>query len=97
MSAARGDGLLIGYQLRLPSYEGPLDVLLTLIERERMDISDLSLVSVTDGFIAYIEAMNNPPAVLLAEFVGIATRLLVLKSRAMLPRPAVTDEEQDLD
>ena len=97
MSIERGNGLLDGYQLRLPSFEGPLDVLLALIERERLDISDLSLVAVTDGFLAYVEAMQDPPAALLAEFAGIAARLLVLKSRAMLPRPAVPDEEVDVD
>ncbi len=97
MSAAGANGLLDAYQLRLPSFEGPLDVLLSLIERERLDISDLSLVAVTDGFLAHVEAMTNPPAALLAEFAGIAARLLVLKSRAMLPRPAVPEEEPDVD
>lgn len=96
MSVGEG-GLLNGYQLRLPSFQGPLDVLLGLIERERLDISDLSLVAVTDGFVDYIESMSNPPAVLLADFVGIAARLLVLKSRAMLPRPTVDETEQDVD
>lgn len=89
--------LLDGYQLRLPSFEGPLDVLLGLIERERLDISDLSLVAVTDGFLAYVDAMHDPPAALLADFAGIAARLLVLKSRAMLPKPASDDDEQEVD
>jgi segregation and condensation protein A len=83
------------YQLRLPSFEGPLDVLLSLIERERLDISDLSLVSVTDGFIAYIDQLDNPSAGLLAEFAGIASRLIVLKSRSMLPRPETVEAEPD--
>lgn len=97
MSGQRPPTLLDGYQLSLPSFEGPLDVLLGLIERERLDISDLSLVTVTDGFLAYIDAMRDPPAVLLAEFAGIAARLLVLKSRAMLPRPSALEEEPDVD
>ena len=85
------------YQLRLPSFEGPLDVLLNLIERERLDISELSLVAVTDGFLAYIEGLEDPPAALLAEFAGIAARLLVLKSRALLPKPPAEEEEPDVD
>ncbi|MEZ4520456.1 MAG: hypothetical protein R3A46_02270 [Thermomicrobiales bacterium] len=48
------------YQLRLESFEGPLDVLLQLIERQRLDISDLSLVAVTDGFLDHIDRMENP-------------------------------------
>lgn len=88
---------LANYQLRLPSFEGPLDVLLGLIERERMEISDLSLVTVTDGFLAYIAELDDAPPVLLAEFAGVAARLLVLKSRAMLPRPEVVEQEPDVD
>ena len=85
------------YQLRLEGFEGPLDVLLQLIERQRLDISELSLVAVTDGFLAYIDQMENPPPRLLGEFVGIAARLLVLKSRSLLPRPATAEPEEDVD
>ena len=86
-----------GYQLRLPTFEGPLDVLLILIERERLDISNLSLVAVTDGFVAYVRGLLDAPPALLAEFAGIAARLLVLKSRALLPRPSAIAEEPDVD
>lgn len=85
------------YQLRLPSFEGPLDVLLGLIERERLDISDLSLVAVTDGFLSYIDELDAPAPALLAEFAGIASRLIVLKSRAMLPKQAVEEPEPEVD
>ena len=88
---------LANYQLRLPSFEGPLDVLLGLIEREHLEISDLSLVTVTDGFLAYIGSLDDAPPALLAEFAGVAARLLVLKSRAMLPRPAAVELEPDID
>jgi segregation and condensation protein A len=88
---------LANYQLRLPLFEGPLDVLLGLIERERLKISDLSLVTVTDGFLAYIASLDDAPPALLAEFAGVAARLLVLKSRALLPRPEVVEPEPDLD
>jgi len=97
VSDQRSAVMLDGYQLRLPSFEGPMDVLLSLIERERLDISELSLVAVTDGFLSYIESMGRPPAALLAEFAGIAARLLVLKSRAMLPRPPATEEDPSAD
>ncbi|HEX5164963.1 MAG TPA: segregation/condensation protein A [Thermomicrobiales bacterium] len=88
---------LANYQLRLPSFEGPLDVLLGLIERERLEISDLSLVTVTDGFLGYIESLDDAPPALLAEFAGVAARLLVLKSRALLPRPETVEVEPDVD
>lgn len=88
---------LSSYQLRLPSFEGPLDVLLSLIEREQLEISDLSLVSVTDGFLSYIEALDDAPPRLLADFLGVAARLLVLKSRALLPRPEADEAVEDVD
>jgi segregation and condensation protein A len=92
-----GSPSIEGYQLRLPTFEGPLDVLLGLIERERLDVSNLSLVAVTDGFVAYMRGLRDAPPALLAEFAGIAARLLVLKSRALLPRPAIVENEPTLD
>ena len=88
---------LASYQLRLPSFEGPLDVLLSLIEREQLEISDLSLVAVTDGFLTHIETLEDATPRLLADFLGVAARLLVLKSRALLPRPEEAEAVEDVD
>ncbi len=85
------------YQLHLEGFEGPLDVLLQLIERQRLDISELSLVAVTDGFLEYIDKLDNPPPRLLGEFVSIAARLLVLKSRSLLPRPEQQEPDEEVD
>ena len=81
------------YQLRLPVFEGPLDVLLRLIERDQLAITDLSLVAVTDSFLAYLADLGDAPANLVAEFAAVAGRLLVLKSRSLLPRPPDDAEE----
>ena len=88
---------LSGYQLRLPSFEGPLDVLLRLIEREQLAIAEVSLVAVTDQFLAHAEALGAARPAEVAAFSAVATRLLVLKSRSLLPRPPVaeTDEIDD--
>ncbi|HEU0114016.1 MAG TPA: ScpA family protein, partial [Thermomicrobiales bacterium] len=86
---------LDGYQLRLAAFEGPLDVLLRLIERERLAVADVSLVAVTDGFLAYVRDLNDASPLLLAEFAAVAGRLLVLKSRALLPRPALAADEPE--
>lgn len=88
---------LAGYQLRLPMYEGPLDVLLQLIERDRLEVSNVSLVAITDGFLGYIAALRDPDPALLAQFLAVASRLLVLKSRALLPRPADEPEDDQAD
>jgi segregation and condensation protein A len=84
------------YQLRLPGFEGPLDVLLRLIEREELPIAELSLVQVTDQFLAAMRSLGReaPPA-LLADFATVGTRLTLIKSRALLPRPPAIDDEPE--
>jgi segregation and condensation protein A len=93
--AAPATPLLHDYQLRLPAYEGPLDVLLRLIEGQQLPISDVSLMSVLDQFLQYIETRMAPEPGEIAEFAAIAGRLMVLKSRELLPRPAPTTEEDE--
>jgi segregation and condensation protein A len=97
MSSIASPFALGAYQLRLPSFEGPLDVLLSLIERDQLEISNLSLMAVTDGFLQHIDALDNPPPGLLADFLGVAARLLVLKSRALLPGPEPEDIHDEVD
>ena len=86
---------LDGYQFRLPSFEGPLDVLLRLIERDQLAISEISLLAVFDQFLAHLDALEAVAPDAIAEFVMVAGRLSVLKSRALLPRPAKPLEEPD--
>ncbi|MDQ2655662.1 MAG: segregation/condensation protein A [Chloroflexota bacterium] len=93
--AAPATPLLHEYQLRLPAYEGPLDVLLRLIEGQQLPISDVSLMTVLDQFLAYISTRMAPEPGEIAEFAAIAGRLMVLKSRELLPRPAPTTDEDE--
>ena len=89
---------LNSYQLQLAGFEGPLDVLLRLIEERKLEITTLSLAAVTDSFVTYIDQLVEPPEPLLAEFVGVAARLLVLKSRALIPQaPPEEIEEEFVD
>ncbi len=90
--------LLPGYQLRLPSFEGPLDILLRLIERDQLAITEISLVAVTDQFLDYVKRLGTAPAETLAEFATVAARLILLKSRSLLPRPPSSEmDEADQD
>ena len=86
---------IAGYQLRLPSFEGPLDVLLRLIERSQLQITDVSLVAVTDQFLDYVASLSEARADLIADFANVATRLVLLKSRSLLPRPPASDDEAE--
>jgi segregation and condensation protein A len=86
------------YQVRLSVFEGPLDLLLQLIEREKLDISAISLAQVADQFLAYVRALEQVQADTLADFLTVAVRLVWIKSRLLLPqpsRPADDAEEED--
>lgn len=87
--------ILSNYQLRLPAYEGPLDVLLRLIERSQLAIEDVSLVAITDQFFAYVKTLDAASSVVIADFATVGSRLTVLKSRSLLPRPIVDAEEAE--
>ncbi len=80
-------------EIRLPTFEGPLDLLLTLIQREDLDITTVSLVAVADQYLEAVHADDSLDAAALAEFVSIGAKLLQLKSRALLP-PQEEDEEE---
>jgi segregation and condensation protein A len=84
---------LVNYQLRLPVYEGPLDVLLRLIERNQLEITDVSLVAVTAQFLEHVAEMIEAPATVIASFATVGTRLAVLKSRSLLPKPPTADDD----
>jgi segregation and condensation protein A len=86
---------LAGYQLRLADFEGPLDVLLRLVERSQLAITDVSLVAVLDQFLAYVDQMEGAEPGVIAEFTIVGTRLTLLKSRSLLPRPPVVEDEED--
>jgi len=76
------------YVVRLPIFEGPLDLLLHLIEKRQMEITTISLVAVTDQYLAYLQQWEAEelPVANMAAFVSIAARLLFIKSQSLLPR-----------
>jgi segregation and condensation protein A len=74
------------YTVQTPVYEGPLDLLLQLIEHAELDITSLALAQVTDQYLVHIRAMSVP-ADEISAFLVIAAKLLQIKSEALLPRP----------
>ena len=75
------------YVVHLPAFEGPLDLLLHLIEKRQMEITTISLVAVTDQYLAYLRQWETEslPLANMAAFVAIAARLLFIKSQSLLP------------
>jgi segregation and condensation protein A len=84
-------------QLTLPYFEGPLDLLLHLIEREELDITSVALVAVADQYLHILRQNEHLNLDALADFIWIGARLLLIKSRALLPRPPVVDGEHEED
>lgn len=80
-------GRQVNYTIHTPVYEGPLDLLLDLIERAELDITTLSLAMVTDQYLAYIHSLEQAKADEISAFLVIAAKLLQIKSEALLPRP----------
>ena len=83
------------YSVNLPVFEGPLDLLLRLIEQEQLDITTVALAQVTDQFLEHLERIPEKPAAELAGFLVVAAKLLQIKSEALLPRPPERDPGEE--
>lgn len=79
----------------LEAFEGPLDLLLYLIRRQHFDICDIPIAHITEQYIAYVELMKEFKLDLAAEYLLMAAMLAEIKSRLLLPRQAVVEEEDD--
>jgi len=83
-------------EITTPVFEGPLELLLVLAEREELDIFQVSLARLTEAYLAEIAALDERDPVEMAEFLWLAARLLLLKSIRLLPGEEPDDEEADL-
>lgn len=82
------------FTIKTPVFEGPLELLLSLIEKRKLLINDISLAQVTDDYIAHIRQQANFPIADSAFFILIASTLLLIKSKSLLPTLEITPEEQ---
>lgn len=86
------------YKIDLPVFAGPLDLLLHLIERQELDITAISLVKVTEQYLAQIEQLKENKIEQLIDFLVVAARLVLIKSRALLPQtPVIIEGEEEED
>jgi segregation and condensation protein A len=87
------------YVVHLPIFEGPLDLLLHLIEKRQMEITTISLVAVTDQYMAYLRQWEAEqlPLANMAVFVSIAARLLFIKSQSLLPHSSKEEGREELE
>ncbi|NLE77946.1 MAG: segregation/condensation protein A [Chloroflexi bacterium] len=85
----------MAYKVKLEVFEGPMDLLLTLIERQELDITLVSLAKVTSQYLEYIRQLEEIHPEALADFLVVAAKLIYIKSVALLPRPPQPDEEDE--
>jgi len=88
-------GRQLNYRVQTPVYEGPLDLLLNLIEHAELDITTVSLAAVTDQYLSYINSMEQLNADEISAFLVIAAKLIQIKSEALLPRPPVHEAGEE--
>jgi len=82
------------FKVKTQAFEGPLDLLLDLIEKRKLFINDISLSKVTDDFISHIQQFENLPMGESAHFILVASTLLLIKSKSLLPELNLTEEEK---
>ncbi|MGC9348070.1 MAG: segregation and condensation protein A [Anaerolineae bacterium] len=84
------------YEVHIPVFEGPLDLLLQLIEKNELDITKVALAQVTDQFLDYVDRMRGDGQIeILADFLAVAAKLLWIKSKALLPKPPASAQETE--
>ncbi len=82
------------YSIKTHIFEGPLDTLLSLIEKRKLFINDVSLAQVADDYIAYIKGLGDFPVAESAHFILIASTLVLIKSKSLLPTLNLSEEEE---
>jgi segregation and condensation protein A len=88
-------GRQLNYRVQTPVYEGPLDLLLNLIEHAELDITTVSLATVTNQYLTYINSLEQINADEISAFLVIAAKLIQIKSEALLPRPPVREAGEE--
>ncbi|QBQ42945.1 segregation and condensation protein A [Sphingobacterium psychroaquaticum] len=85
------------YEIKLEQFEGPFDLLLFFIERDELNIHDIPISKITDEFLDYIQKMQSLNIELASEFIFVASTLMRIKAKMLLPRPDLDDPENEID
>jgi segregation and condensation protein A len=85
------------YQIKLPEFEGPFDLLLFFIERDELDIYDIPIADITDEFLIYLQARESLDLDVASEFILVAATLMRIKAKMLLPRKEIDAEGNEID
>ncbi|MEW5907649.1 MAG: segregation/condensation protein A [Patescibacteria group bacterium] len=83
------------YAVKVGQFEGPLDLLLELIERHKLSINDISLAQITDQYLEHLKQLDGFPIEEVALFITIASTLILIKSHSLIPSMELTPEEEE--
>jgi segregation and condensation protein A len=83
------------YEVRLKQFEGPLDLLLHLIEKAEVDIKDIFISEITSQYLGYMKEVDELDMDTASEFLAMAANIVYIKSRSLLPKPPKDDDEED--
>jgi segregation and condensation protein A len=85
------------FEIKLPLFEGPFDLLLFFIERDELDIYDIPIYKITEDFLAYVHQMEHLNIEVASEFILVAATLMRIKSKMLLPRPQLDEQGNEID
>jgi segregation and condensation protein A len=85
------------FEIKLPLFEGPFDLLLFFIERDELDINDIPIAKITNDFLDYIRHLEVMNIEVASEFILVAATLMRIKSKMLLPRPQVDEQGNEVD
>lgn len=87
----------MSFEIKLPLFEGPFDLLLFFIERDELDIYDIPISKITNDFLAYIRQLEELNIEVASEFIVVAATLMRIKAKMLLPRPSIDEEGNEID
>ncbi|WP_420317546.1 segregation and condensation protein A [Ekhidna sp.] len=85
------------FEIKLPLFEGPFDLLLFFIERDELDIYDIPIAKITEDFLNYLEHLEKLNVEVASEFILVAATLMRIKAKMLLPRPVIDEEGNEVD
>lgn len=85
------------FEVKLPLFEGPFDLLLFFIERDELDIYDIPISKITNDFLLYIQQLEELNIEVASEFILVAATLMRIKSKMLLPRPQIDEQGNEVD
>jgi segregation and condensation protein A len=87
----------VSFEIKLPLFEGPFDLLLFFIERDELDIYDIPIAQITRDFVDYLKQLEQMNIEVASEFMLVAATLMRIKAKMLLPRPQLNEQGEEID